>query len=168
MSSVCLCVCWRWWRWGGRGEKREGRGQTRDWYRTREWWARWKRRGGVGGSKGLVPLQVKSIFLTSSSTTAPLSLDAECWLGRVCLCPLPKSTKTATLLQKFTQGLGVHKKLFYLDCTLKQCGENAKIKMQIKQVRSKLLLKQRLMWRKITQVKVILVIYHRAFSGCIG
>lgn len=34
--------------------------------------------GGVGGSKGLVPLQVKSIFLTSSSTTAPLSLDAEC------------------------------------------------------------------------------------------
>lgn len=31
-----------------------------------------------GGSKGLVPQQVKSIFLTSSSTTAPLSLDAEC------------------------------------------------------------------------------------------
>lgn len=112
MCSVCLCVCWR--RGSGR---REGRGRTRDWYRTRERWTRWKRRGGVGGSKGLVPQQVKSIFLTSSSTTAPLSLD-ECWLGRVCLCPLPKSTKTATLLQKFTQGL--HKKLFYSDCPLKK------------------------------------------------
>lgn len=113
MCSVCLCVCWR----RGSGRK-EGRGRTRDWYRTRERWTRWKRRGGVGGSKGLVPQQVKSIFLTSSSTTAPLSLDAECWLGRVCLCPLPKSTKTATLLQKFTQGL--HKKLFYSDCPLKK------------------------------------------------
>lgn len=34
--------------------------------------------GGAGGSEGLVPQQVESIFLTSSSTTAPLSLGAVC------------------------------------------------------------------------------------------
>lgn len=132
MSSVYFCVCWR--GVGCRGEKVEGGGRTGDWYCAREWRARWKRRGGVGGSKGLVPQQVKSIFLTSSSTAAPLSLGTECWLSRVCLHPPQTSTKTATLLQKFIQGLGVHRKL-YLDCTLKQFGvlnENADETTEIK------------------------------------
>lgn len=93
MSSECLCVGWR---RVGRGEWKSERMEGID--ITQECWARWKSRGRVGGSKGLVSLRVKSISLISSSATVPLSLGRESWVSRVCLCPPSPPLKTVPRL----------------------------------------------------------------------
>lgn len=114
----------------------------RDWYCTREWQTFWRARAEeeVLGSRGLVPEQVKSIFLTSSSTTAPLSLDTHCWLSRVCCCPPP--LKQVPGLQPyykslpkdlvFTRNFCTHNSLkLFGQCVSRKCLKKNQVKPQI-------------------------------------
>lgn len=65
-------------------------------------------------------LNLSSSLLLQPRPLCPWMLSAES--AAFVFVPFQKSTKTATLLQKFTQGLGVHKKLsFNSNCSLKRC-----------------------------------------------